>query len=98
MNTLLFMLMILPYLPRTQKKITDDLQLKHHFKLKGTGPLTHHLECTYTRDPDGTLVADPTKNIKKILESYERTIGSNPKKARPPLEQSDHPELDTSEL
>ena len=42
------------------KKITKDLLSKHHFKLKGTGPLTHHLGCTYTRDPDGTVVADPS--------------------------------------
>ena len=80
------------------KKINDDLQLKHHFKLKGTGLLTHHLGCTYTTDPDSPLVADPTKYIKKILEMYECTFGSKPKKDRPPLEESDHPELDTSEL
>ena len=60
------------------KKITDQYQNKHNFKLKGTEPLTHHLE--------------------KILESYERTLGSKPHKGRPPLEESDHHELDTSEL
>ena len=83
---------------KNPKKITSDLQLKHHFKLKGTGPLSHRLGCTYTRDPDGTRVADPTKYIEKILESYKYTFGSKPKKTRPPLEESDHPELDTSEL
>ena len=83
---------------KSPKKITDDLQLKHHFKLKGTEPLTHHLGCTYTRDPDGTLDADPTKYIERILESYKCTFVSKPKKSRPPLEESDHPELDTSEL
>ena len=61
---------------KNPKKITDDLQLRHHFKLKVTGPLTHHLGCTYIRDPVGTLVADPTKYIKKILESYESIFGS----------------------
>ena len=80
------------------KKITNDLQSKHHFKLKGTGQLTHHLGCTYTRDPDGTIVADSTKYIEKILETYECTFGSKPKKVRPLLEESDHPELDTSDL
>ena len=83
---------------KNPKKITDDLQFKHQIKIKGTGLLTHHLGCTYTRDPDGTLVADPTKYIKKVLESYEHTFGSKPRKARPPLEESDYPELDTSEL
>ena len=80
------------------KEITDDLQSKHLFKLKGTGPLTHYLGCTYTRDPDGTLVADHSKYVETILEAYEHTFGSKPKKARPPLEESDHPELDTSDL
>ena len=59
--------------------ITDDLHLKHHFKLRRTGPLTHHLGCTYTRDPDGALVADPIKSIKKILDSYEILLVQNPK-------------------
>ena len=80
------------------KKITDDLQSKHHFKLRRAGPPTHHLRCAYTRDPDGTIVNDPTKCIKKILETYEYTFGSKAKKARPPHEESLYPELDTSEL
>ena len=53
---------------KNPRKVTNDLQLKPHFKLKGTGPPTHPLGCIYTRDPDGTLVAEPTKCIKKILE------------------------------
>ena len=83
---------------KNPKKISSDLQFKHHFKLKEAGSCTPHLGCTYTRGPDGTLVADPTKYIKDMLETYEYTLGSKPKKARPPLEESDHPELDTSEL
>ena len=51
-----------PYLQRPQRKL---------LMIKGTGPLTHHLGCTYTRDPDGTLVADPTKSIEKILDVRE---------------------------
>ena len=80
------------------KKMSSDLQSKQHFKLKGTGPLTHHLGCTYTRDPGGTLVVDPTKSIKKILKACEFTFGSKRKKAMPPLEESGHPDLDTTEL
>ena len=82
---------------KNPKKITDDLQFKHHFKLKGTGPLTHHLGCTYTRDPDGTHVVDPTKYMVKILDTYKHTFGSKTKKARLLHEESDHPELGTSE-
>ena len=66
--------------------------------MKGTGPLTYHLGCTYIRDPDGTLVTDPTQYVEMILEFYERTFGPKTKKARPSLEESDHPELDISEL
>ena len=80
------------------KEITDDVQSKHHFKLKGTGPLAHHLGCNYTRDPDSTLMADATKYDEKILEAYECTFSSKPKKGRPLLEVADHPEADTSEL
>ena len=69
--------MIWPLLQKN-KEITDQLQHKHNFKLKGTGPLTYHLGCAYTRDPDGTIVGDPTQYIEKILESYERTFGSKP--------------------
>ena len=43
-------------------------------------------------------MGDPTQYVEKILESYERTFGCKPKKDRPPLEESDHPKLDTSEL
>ena len=43
-------------------------------------------------------MADPTQYVEKILESKERAFGSKHKKARPLLEESDHPELDTSEL
>ena len=79
-------------------EMTDQLQHKYIFKLKGTVPLTYHLGCAQTRDPDGTLMEDPTQYVEKILELYERTFGSKPKKTMPPLEESDHPELDTSEL
>ena len=67
---------------KNPKKIMDDLQCNNHFKLEGTRPLTNHLGCTYIRDPDGTLVADPTKYIKKFLESYKHTFGSNQKRLK----------------
>ena len=44
------------------KKITDTLENVHGFKLKGVGPLTYHLGCDYTRDPDGTLVCGPRRS------------------------------------
>ena len=71
----------------TPKKTTHDLQSKHPFMLKGPEPPTHHMGCTYRRDPDGTLVAESTKYIKEILETSECTFGSKPQKARPLLEE-----------
>ena len=76
----------------------DELKKKYNLKLKGVGPLEYHLGCTYKKDPDGTLAADPRRYVNKILESYERMFKEKPRKSRPPLEGGDHPELDTSEL
>ena len=76
----------------------NELKEKYNLKLKGVGPLEYHLGCTYKKDPDGTLAADPRKYVNKILESYERMFNEKPRKSRPPLEGGDHPELDTSEL
>ena len=76
----------------------NELKKKYNLKLKGVGPLEYHLGCTYKKDPDGTLAADPRRYVNKILESYERMFNQKPRKSRPPLEGGDHPELDTSEL
>ena len=76
----------------------NELKKKYNLKLKGVGPLEYHLGCTYKKDPDETLAADPRRYVNKILESYERMFLEKPRKSRPPLEGGDHPELDTSEL
>ena len=76
----------------------NELKKKYNLKLKGVGPLEYHLGCTYKKDPDGTLAADPRRYVNKILESYERMFKEKPRKSRPPLEGGDYPELDTSEL
>ena len=74
----------------------NELKKKYNLKLKGVGPLEYHLGCTYKKDPDGTLAADPRRYVNKILESFERMFKEKPRKSRPPLEGGDHPELDTS--
>ena len=76
----------------------NELKKKYNLKLKGVGPLEYHLACTYKKDPDGTLAADPRRYVNKILESYERMFKEKPRKPRPPLEGGDHPELHTPEL
>ena len=79
--------------------ITCAVNAKKHDLLDTTGwTLEYHLGCTYKKDPDGTLAADPRRYVNKILESYERMFKEKPRKSRPPLEGGDHPELDTSEL
>ena len=76
----------------------NELKKRYNLKLKGVGPLEYHLGCTYKKDPDGTLGADPRRYVNKILESYEKMFKKKPRKSRPPLEGGDHPELDTPEL
>ena len=70
-----------------------------NFKLKGTGPVTFHLGCDFTRDEDGTPCVGPRRYIDRMTESYKRMFGEAPRtKYHSPLEKNDHPELDTSEL
>ena len=76
----------------------NELKKRYNLKLKGVGHLEYHLGCTYKKDPDGTLAADPKRYVNKILESYERMFKEKPRKSRPPLEGGDHPEPHTPEL
>ena len=76
----------------------DTLKEKYKLKLKGVGPINYHLGCGYTRDEDGTPVADPRKYVEEILESYEKTFGEKPKKTKAPLVGGDHPESGTSDF
>jgi hypothetical protein len=67
--------------------------------LKGTGPISFHLEMDFTRDEDNTLCISTTKYIDKLVKNYEKLFGMKPSTSvTSPLEKGDHPELDTSEL
>ena len=59
------------------QEFCDTLKEEDKLKLKGVGPISYHLRCGYTRDEDGTLVADPRKYVGKILESYDRCLEKN---------------------
>lgn len=74
----------------------DILQKRFGFKLKGTGPATHHLGVDYFRDKHGILCMAPKKYIEKMIDSYVRMFGSKPKQVSSPLEHGDHPEIDDS--
>ena len=78
--------------------ICKILKEKYNFKLKGDGPIDFHLGCCYTKDSDGTLVADPRRYIGKMMDTFERIFKEKPKKAKTPLIGGDHPELVDSEL
>ena len=83
---------------RSPQVIIDALSNDHHFKLKGTGPVSFHLGCDFFRDEDGVLCFAPRKYIEKLMDNYKRIYGCNPKQVTSPLVKGDHPELDTSEL
>ena len=81
------------------QELTDTFMKEHHFKLKGTGPISFHLGCNFYREADCTLCFAPCKYITKVIKNYKRLFGEvPPKKASSPLEHGDHPELDTSPL
>ena len=82
---------------KNPKAIEEVLIMIHKFKLKG-GPLTYHLGCDFTRDPDGTLVFGPRRYIDKMLANYVQRFGVEPTQFKSPLERNDHPEVDTSPL
>ena len=64
------------------KPFCDTLKEKYKLKLKGVGPINYHLGCGYTRDEDGTLVADPRKYVEKLLKSYENLLEKNQRRSR----------------
>ena len=71
----------------------------YSFKLKGSGPMAFHLGCGFERDKMGTLCMDPIKYIEKMMQGYKQLFGKLPStKPRSPLEDGDHPELDTTEF
>ena len=81
------------------RKIIQDLKEKSKLKIKGDGPLENHLCWDYKLVIDGTLEAQPTKYINKILESYKKMFPTESFiNVKSPLEKNDHPELDNSEL
>ena len=62
------------------------LKEQYKLKLKGVGPISYHLGCSYTRDEDGTLVPDPRKYVGKIFESYIQMFGEKTKnEVSPPI-------------
>jgi Reverse transcriptase (RNA-dependent DNA polymerase) len=83
---------------REPNEIVKILEEIHKFKLKGSGPTSFHLGCDFFRDEDGVLCYAPKRYILRMLDTFERLFGKQPKQYAAPLEGGDHPELDDSEL
>ena len=77
----------------------NTLRTKYQLKVKGDGPLTYHLGADYYHDPDGTMVCQAKKYIKKLKETFVRLFNTKPSKGlKTPLEKNDCPELDTTDI
>ena len=61
--------------------------------------MAYHLGADYFEDPDRTFVSQPKKYIDKLADTYKRLFNEDPPKGyKTPLDKTDHPELDTSEI
>ena len=61
--------------------------------------MSYHLGTDYFEDPDGSVVSQPKKYIDKLAKTYKRLFNEDPPKGyKTPLDKSDHPELDSSEI
>ena len=79
-------------------KIIQTLKEDYKLKVKGDGPLSHHMGANYTKDKDKTLVCQPKKYIDRLLESYQSMFKQDPpQNMRTLQEKNDHPELDDTE-
>jgi hypothetical protein len=83
---------------RQPQVITDCINTKYNYKLKGVGPITHHLGGDFERDPDGTFKWGAKSYVNKMISNYEKMYGEVPRSQRTPIEYKYHPELDESSL
>ena len=60
----------------------DTLKEVYKLKLKDVEPQNYHLGCQYTRDEDGTLIADRRNMLTRFLNPLKKMFGKKPKKAR----------------
>ena len=49
------------------KSVTDVLTNKNSFKLKGTNPISYHLDCDFGHGDDGTLHFSPKKHAETMI-------------------------------
>lgn len=84
---------------KSPQAITDPLTNKCNFNLKGIGSTKYRLGCDFARDELSALCFAPQKHIEKMSEAYFSYFGPKPNTfCSLPLEQGDHPELDSAPL
>jgi hypothetical protein len=84
---------------KNPQEFVDILENQYKFKTKGTGPIVFHLGMDFFKDKDSTLCLSSTKYIEKLMMSYKRMFGQQPKQnVSSPIEKGDHPETDSTEL
>mgnify|MGYP005847236111 CR=1 FL=1 len=83
------------------KSFMDSLQAPpYNYKLKGVEEPKYHLGGDFFRDSDGTLCYGAQTYIKRMVTTYKRTYGTEPKypkRGMTPMLKGDHPELDNTE-
>lgn len=80
--------------------IITKLREVYKLELKGIDPISYHLGCDdfVPSEIDNKLCYGPKKYIQNMCEKLEQMFGEKPKEYPSPLEQNNHPELDTSEI
>jgi hypothetical protein len=74
----------------------DTLKDKYKYNLAGVGEPSYHLGGNFYRDEDGTLAWGAQTYIKKMLSNYSKLFDQPPKEFSSPIQEGDHPELDTT--
>jgi hypothetical protein len=87
------------HMSKNPQALFDALKDTYKYNLAGVGEPSYHLGGNFFRDADGTLAWGAQSYVKKMLLTYEKLFGQNPKEFSAPMEEGDHPELDlTPEL
>ena len=84
---------------KSPQLILDALNNKHNFTVKGTGHISYHLSCDFTRDGNNELCLTHHKCFYKMSDSHMSIFGSKPSSCcHSPLEKADHLEIDTAKF
>ena len=81
------------------KKFYDALRSDPwNYKLKNVEEPKYHLGGDFFRDKDGTYCYGSQTYVKRLVDNYKLMFGELPKEWHAPMEKSDQPELDDSDV